>query len=721
MNRERLDEEKKYLERTKKLIAEEITYQEKEIREIPNRYTKRYADTAGGDEDLIANLQKIAIQALHKLERMPNNPYFGRIDFTEEGKEKLNKIYVGKTTIRDENDIVVTDWRAPVCSLYYDQSLGNVSYKAPKGEVFGNLSLKSQIIIDKGELIDVRDTDLVTDDELLLPYLTTNADARLKNIVASIQSEQNAIIRKPLNKNIIVQGVAGSGKTTVALHRAAYLIYNEDKYTAENFIIIGPNKYFLNYISALLPDLDTENISQFTFEDFSTYFFGDKISINNSKTITDKDEIEALKFKTTLDYKMLIDNYITSYVDKTISGGIKIDDFEIISEDTIKSYFVNANGFSKVATNIQKILVKKIKDNDERLYDLIKQKYSDQLSALENGSKEKIEILNKLDSIKKELKTGCSKTVKDYFKPLKLNYLNLYKDFITNINDMPNLKKQTLKSIKSKEFCFEDLPALIYFDMVFNGTENLEFNKYAHVIIDEAQDLGMFHYWVLKSIFNNATFSIFGDQAQSIYPSRGIESWEDVKTEVFNDNCEVLNLNKSYRTTMEITNSANQILDYLDLTEAQPVIRTGYNVEYYNQDISNINDKILDLIYNYNEKGYKSIGIICRSEEECLEKYSYLNNEDITSSLISNEDSEYNGGICVLTSELSKGLEFDGVIITNASEKNYSSENLIDMKLLYVAMTRALHSLNILYTDQLTRPLSNNMSKENGKELIKKI
>ena len=124
---------------------------------------------------------------------------------------------------------------------------------------------------------------MVTDDELLLPYLTTNADARLKNIVASIQSEQNAIIRKPLNKNIIVQGVAGSGKTTVALHRAAYLIYNEDKYTAENFIIIGPNKYFLNYISALLPDLDTENISQFTFEDFSTYFFGDKISINNSK------------------------------------------------------------------------------------------------------------------------------------------------------------------------------------------------------------------------------------------------------------------------------------------------------------------------------------------------------------------------------------------------------------------------------------------------------
>ena len=212
---------------------------------------------------------------------------------------------------------------------------------------------------------------------------------------------------------------------------------------------------------------------------------------------------------------------------------------------------------------------------------------------------------------------------------------------------MPNLKKQTLKSIKSKEFCFEDLPAFIYFDMVFNGTENLEFNKYAHVIIDEAQDLGMFHYWVLKSIFNNATFSIFGDQAQSIYPSRGIESWEDVKTEVFNDNCEVLNLNKSYRTTMEITNSANQILDYLDLTEAQPVIRTGYNVEYYNQDTSNINDKILDLICNYNEKGYKSIGIICRSEEECLEKYSYLNNEGIASSLISNEDSEYNGGICV--------------------------------------------------------------------------
>lgn len=726
---ERFNIEKEYLLKVQKRIEEEKVYQNKEFEEIPNKYKGRYAEVKWGDEDLVKHLQDMIIKRLSKLKKLELNPYFGRIDFQRDGSKNNNKIYIGKTTITDENNnILTTDWRTPVCTLYYDQSIGNVQYQAPEGIITGKLNLKSQIFIKDGKLVSVRDTDLVTDDELLVPFLTTNADARLKNIVASIQAEQNAIIRRPLNDNIIVQGVAGSGKTTVALHRAAYLIYNEDKYTAENFIIIGPNKYFLNYISALLPDLDTENISQFTFDDFSTYFFDDKISIVNSKNINNQNEIKVLKAKTSIDYKNAIDTYISTYVNNSLSSGIEIDGMEIISEDSIKSYFRDINGFSVTATNIQRILIKKIKEDNERLYELVRSKYKDELSTLPNGSEEKRNIMNKLDEIKKELKTGCSKTIKNYFKPLKITTLNLYKNFVSNVSCIENLshdeiellKKQTLNSIKSKKFYFEDLPSLMYIDILNNGNQQEVFKKYAHVIVDEAQDLGMFHYYILKMIFSDATFSIFGDLAQSIYPSRGVDSWEDVQKQIFNSNCEILQLSKSYRTTMEITRSANQILRYLNMSEANPVIRTGTEVEYMKEETQDINTRISELLYQYSDKDYKSVGIICRNVEDCAKIKLYLDNENFNTTLITSDDSEYNGGICILTSELSKGLEFDGVIITNASEQFYSSTNQNDMKLLYVAMTRALHSLDVLYTEPLTKPLSTSMIKNADKSIIKK-
>lgn len=726
---ERFSIENEYLLKVQKRIEEEKKYQNKEFEEIPHKYKGRYAEVKWGDEDLVKHLQDMIIKRLAKLQNLELNPYFGRIDFQRDGTENNRKIYIGKTTITDEShNILTTDWRSPVCTLYYDRSIGNVQYLAPEGIIKGKLKLKSQIFINDGRLISVRDTDLVTDDDLLVPFLTTNADARLKNIVASIQAEQNAIIRRPLNDNIIVQGVAGSGKTTVALHRAAYLIYNDDKYEAENFIIIGPNKYFLNYISALLPDLDTENISQFTFDDFSSYFFDDKIRIIDSKDDRQLSDIRILKTKTKMDYKEAIDNYISTYLDNTISSGIVIGGIEIISRDSIRAYFRDIYGFSVTAANIQKILIQKIKDDNERFYDLIREKYKNKLSSLPDGSDEKREAIDKLSAIKKELKTGCSKTIKNYFKPLRISTLNLYKNFISNINSVNNLsssdmeffRKKTLISIKTKNFYFEDLPALMYIDILNKGNQQEVFKKYAHVIVDEAQDLGMFHYFILKTIFTGATFSIFGDLAQSIYPSRGIDSWDDVQHQIFNSNCELLELSKSYRTTIEITRSANQILKYLHMNEANPVIRTGAEVNYMKEEKDNINEKISELLCEYSERNYKSVGIICKNIEDCQETKKFLDNENIDTTLITSDDSEYKGGICILTSELSKGLEFDGVIITNASESVYSSDNQSDMKLLYVAMTRALHSLDILYTDQLTGPLLGTVDKTVDKKFVKK-
>ena len=219
-NNERFNIEKKYLQKVQRRIEAEKIYQNKEFEDVPQQYKGRYSDVKWGDEDLVEHLQSMILKALKKLNNLEKNPYFGRIDFQRTGENEAEKIYIGKTTLTDDNmvDALVTDWRSPICTLYYDQSLGKVSYDAPQGKISGTLNLKSQIMIKDGELISVRDTDLVTDDELLIPYLSTNADSRLKNIVASIQAEQNAIIRRSMKKNIIVQGVAGNGKKTVALH-----------------------------------------------------------------------------------------------------------------------------------------------------------------------------------------------------------------------------------------------------------------------------------------------------------------------------------------------------------------------------------------------------------------------------------------------------------------------------------------------------------------------
>lgn len=238
---------------------------------------------------------------LRKLELSEKKPYFGRIDFLSDGSNNVAKIYIGKTTIHGKNnEIVTTDWRTPICSLYYDSDLGRVSYEAPSGLVHGDLKLKRQIVIEDGKLVDVLDTSLVSNDELLQPYLSVNADNKMKTIIASIQKEQNEIIRRPISENIIVQGVAGSGKTSVALHRIAYLVFNlEKKINSSQFLVIGPNQYFLNYISSILPELETEPVEQQTYMNLINELTNEKLTLDIQNTLFNqtKEKEEYKKFK----------------------------------------------------------------------------------------------------------------------------------------------------------------------------------------------------------------------------------------------------------------------------------------------------------------------------------------------------------------------------------------------------------------------------------------
>ena len=305
------------------------------IRSLPSKY-QHNPEVLDALLRQYENKERVLTEGLKK-------PYFARIDFKDDEAKEENMCYIGKVGVTDfDQNTVTVDWRAPIASLYYDSNLGKTSYKAPEGIINGTLSLKRQYDIESGKLISFNDVDTVANDEILRPYLSVNADNRLKNIVSSIQSEQNEVIRKDLTDNIIVQGVAGSGKTTVALHRIAYLAYNyRNKIKSNQYMIIGPNKFFIKYISSVLPDLDVTDVPQLTYEEFTKEYLGEDFSLAKEKI--SKTDFNANKFKMSLDYKTVIDEYI-NYLEKEKVLPLKdfcIKDFNILPKEEIRKIYDN--------------------------------------------------------------------------------------------------------------------------------------------------------------------------------------------------------------------------------------------------------------------------------------------------------------------------------------------------------------------------------------------
>lgn len=697
-------EEKEFKEESEKL--QEILEKYKEVMEYYNLRLEAIPKIYGKDMVMLENMLLMYERKLSLMNKSIKKPYFARLDFLPDGEEKVEKIYIGKVGVMDEeNNNITIDWRAPISSMYYDSNLGKASYNAPGGKYSGNLLVKRQYEIEEGKLKGYQDVDTVSNDEILKPYLNANADNRLKNIVSTIQSEQNAIIREPLNNNIIVQGVAGSGKTTVALHRIAYLVYNNrDRIKPEQYLVIGPNKFFVNYISGVLPDLDVNNVTQETYTELCSDFIGEDLELINEeskliKSISNEKELSFEKLKVSMKYKTLIDNFINQLEKNIIpEKGITIKNHEIIPSNLIKQIYNSIqtneiyNTIKKKTDRTKLLLEKYIEDN----WDIIKQE------AEEHEIDDKDMIKKLKDAVKKYFKNLIPSTLKLYEKFLNDLYMNDL-EINTYISSKEKIKNN-IQNIKNKKAEFEDLSALIYLKSRVIGNE--KYSDYRQVAIDEAQDLGEFSFYALKELLNNATFSIFGDIAQSIYQYRSINNWEEVIQDTFKQNGKLKYLLKSYRTTAEIMNTANNITKYIGLDSAEPVIRHGDNVmfiPYSNSDSQT--STIIKSVEEYKQKGYSSIAIICKNEEEAEEMNERLKENNITSKIITDSDTEYNGGICTITSYLAKGLEFDGVIISDASEGKYNSNKKIDMKLLYVAMTRPLHELKILYNNKIVEPL----------------
>jgi len=737
MEESELLKEKDKLKQTIKKVEQEKTEIENSLSNTNSLYSK--------DDYVRAQLLYLSHKKLKDIENIKLKPYFARVDFKEEGVKEKEILYIGKISVLDSKSKqpIIVDWRAPISNLYYDGRIGKSNYISPSGEIKGDISLKRQYFIENQVLEKYSDIDLKTTDQLLQVALEEKADDRLKNIVATIQEEQNSIIRADINKALIVQGVAGSGKTTIALHRIAYLIYNYEKeFNPDNFMIIAPNKFFLNYISNVLPDLGVENVKQYTFEDFAYEIIGKKLKISDSNeklvTIVNKefDEInkgnvdiiiEESKFKSSIEFKNVVDDYLkeieNSYIPKKdfILENIRIMRYENMQKlflDTYKNL-----PYIKRIEEIKKHIFSNIKKNMDEIIETITKKRSFKIRRMlreeisqEEKRKRRIEIFEETESVLKKLYDEDIRIVDEFFKVIpNIESIKYYEDFIENYifekiynNTLSTyLVKNTLQNLKRKEIAFEDLAPIIYIHYKIYGAK---FNtKLRHIIIDEAQDYGEFQFSVLKTILNSNSLTILGDIAQGVHFYRGIENWKRfIDVEFKNEEVIYTTLEKTYRTTKDIMSMANNVIDKLPdyekkyIIEAKPVIDRPDSIRISpKKDEKQIIESISQNIDKYLNQGFKSIAIIGKDIDECknikkeIEKYR----KDVK--LIQSKDSEYNAGISIVPSYLAKGLEFDSVMLFNVDDINYRNTSL-DIKLLYVAITRAMSKLDVFYIGNLS-------------------
>lgn len=684
---------------------------------------------------------------LRNLAGAQNKPYFARIDFKDADKDEVEKLYIGKMSLmRDEDkQMIIVDWRASISNLYYEERLGEAGYDCPQGRICGELSLKRQYSIESGELKDFFDIDITTTDEFLQQYLGANAENRLKDIVATIQVEQNRIIRAPLELPLIIQGVAGSGKTTIALHRIAYLIYNyQHTFKPENFMIIAPNRLFLNYISEVLPELGVEQVKQTTYIDWALELIDEKVKIRDPyyKLIAFVDHNassaeeeynrkvrEISEFKSSLAFKKVLEEY-AAWIERMLlpETDFGMDGWTVYTAEAIAQLYYHDYKhwpYYQRIEQLKKHFRKRLKDMKQEK--LIKLQHTcqariDQLkfkmAESESRQKQIIRMIDVKDAQVRRVEEFAKEGVKEYIKKIpKVSALKYYHQLFreTELYErfvaprlQPELaaflREETLKVFDAKSLDYEDLAPVIFLKHCCYGWgERL---RVRHIVIDEAQDFSIFQYDTLHTIIKDSSFTILGDINQGIHAYRGIRNWRQLQQEVFGeDKSQVLTLEQSYRTTAEIMEAANQVLAHSRLTEvlfAKPVVRRGEPVEIAAVDgypgmIAAIDTAIVDL-----QQRYRSIAVITKTSASAQNVYQELKDQKYRPMLINGTEDEYHGGIVILPSYLAKGLEFDAVIIADGSEANYRQDNELDIKLLYVAMTRPLHRLIIYYYGELS-------------------
>lgn len=655
---------------------------------------------------------------INKYKKMKSKPYFARIDFKEED-DSPEKIYIGFNNLFDEDayEAYVYDWRSPIASIFYRCELGKVSYKAPNGDIRGEALLKRQYEIKNGKLDYFIDSNLNIVDDALRNVLAKNTSSKMKNIVETIQREQDVIIRDESDL-LIVQGVAGSGKTSIALHRVAFLMYQGliTKLYSNNILIISPNDLFENYISDVLPELGEENINTATFEYIFKKIFNNSINIKSRNQLLEEiisiEDVKkrniiksSMEFKFSKEFVIMLKRLIWHFEHRMIEipdiyyDGIYIDDRHSIKEFLLKD---------TINMSIEKKLM------------IVRNRIFEKIQPIRKIRRKKLEkFISKYPHHQFEIKTLVrfitikeTHLLKEQINSFtKVDYMKIYKTLFKDKSLFYNLAKglnlpENIEDILDNfnfdyenNISYEDILGLMYLKIRMSGC-NL-FNQIKQVVVDEAQDYYPIHFEILKELFKNSKFTILGDINQSIEKDANLSIYEDVKNILNKKKNMVVSMNKSFRCSYEISKFSNNFLD--ENIQIESFERYEEEPKVIKADtIDDLDEKIIKKINNYKELNYTSITVLCKSMSECEKVYERLKNK-IDIKIIKGNNESING-VMVMPIYMAKGLEFDCVIVYEVNNRKYSTE--FDKRMLYIASTRALHKLILFYTGSKSKFLN---------------
>ena len=624
------------------------------------------------------------------LEKMIKSPYFARIDFKFDDEDEFEKIYIGRSSLRKNSyqEMYVYDWRSPIASVFYRFMTGEAFYDAPCGRVTGELNLKRQYEIKNGKLEYFFDSDVQIVDEFLRQLLSQNTTAKMKAIVETIQHEQDVVIRDMENDLLMVQGVAGSGKTSIALHRAAYLMYQglQTKLSANNIMIISPNSIFEQYISNVLPELGEDNVISSVFEDIlSALLIGRKIQSRNdfleNLIVNSKyKEISrnSIEFKTSSFFREILDQFLIDIPRQWIEfEDVYYEGKCVVSRQILKD---------KILGRTETPLGIKL----EQLEDYI----LEQIFGTGKGRGHKEEK----NLIKQEIQKFIKIDIVELYKILFSNEAYFY-SLLQNSNPSQNIKniwKYTKENLEADSLYYDDAIAIAYLYLKIYGT-----NKYKNikqVVIDEAQDYYPLQYEIFNLVFSNAKFTILGDMKQTLAKKEDISFYEQIQKILNKKKSSLIMLDKSFRCTNEILNFSLKFIE--KSSQIKSFNRNGDSPKVYIADNSEIFiDEIVKEIKLCQEKGFQSICLICKTEKNSIYLFNKIKHK-LDIQLIKNGSVSDLQGVFILPVYMSKGLEFDAVLICDADSQNYHDED--DKNLLYVACTRALHKLSLFCENEVS-------------------
>ncbi|MDM0955232.1 AAA family ATPase [Clostridium perfringens] len=620
---------------------------------------------------------------LKELTILKESPYFGRVTFNDLEFDQKDTLYVGRFGVTPEGSYepVIVDWRAPVASLFYHGSLGEASYTSPDGPIKCDIEGRRQIIVKKGELKGVFDSAIDVKDDILQMVLSNNSSDKLKDVIMTIQQEQDEIIRKERTSNIVVNGVAGSGKTTIALHRVAYLLYNYRKELEDKVLILGPNGIFMEYISQVLPSLGEVGVKQETFASFALKEMDSELYIMSfdkylEKILSeDKEFIEDAKYKNSYEIIKDLDNLVKD-MDKNYFHVEDVKYFGdlVISKEEIEEMFNKHYEYMPLfrrSEKIKRIILSKIKDKrDEKVWEL-----NEELRK----EKEKLtpeELLIEENNLEFRRKLRIREIVKEVMDSRAKLDSWISREDVLDIYDRFNGNK--------KEYTINDLAPILYLAIKLEGKKATK--DYRHVVIDEAQDYSPLQFKVVRELTGTKYFTVVGDVNQRLIKYSDLAPMMELG-KIFDDvNPDIYNLNKSYRSTYEIMEYANK---YLDEDRIIPIVRHGKpveEIEFHNNE--ELSESIIESLKEFSNEGLESIAIITRDKEELEKVYNLISNK-VHLVKFDNEDVLYKDGNVIIPSYFAKGLEFDGVIIVDNGSSKDENEDLIK----YIMSTRALHRL----------------------------